>query len=65
MEKNEEILEFISGLSVLELSELIKEFEYKFGVKAKQIENKKEKQQKRNSISLKKGSFQKRFFRGF
>lgn len=65
MSKSEEILEFISGLSVLELSELIKKFEYKFGVKAKQIENKEEKQQKRNSICLKKGSFQKRFFRGF
>ena len=30
----EEVLEFISGLSVLELSELVKEFEEKFGVSA-------------------------------
>jgi large subunit ribosomal protein L7/L12 len=28
----EDVLEFISGLSVLELSELVKEFEEKFGV---------------------------------
>ncbi len=27
----EDVLEFISGLSVLELSELVKEFEEKFG----------------------------------
>lgn len=30
----EEVLEYISGLSVLELSELVKEFEEKFGVSA-------------------------------
>ncbi len=30
----EEVLEFISNLSVLELSELVKEFEEKFGVSA-------------------------------
>jgi len=30
----EDVLEFISGLSVLELSELVKEFEEKFGVSA-------------------------------
>ena len=30
----EDVLEFISGLSVLELSELVKEFEEKFGVTA-------------------------------
>jgi large subunit ribosomal protein L7/L12 len=32
--KKEDVLEFISGLSVLELSELVKEFEEKFGVSA-------------------------------
>ena len=31
---NEDVLEFISNLSVLELSELVKEFEEKFGVSA-------------------------------
>ncbi len=30
----DDVLEFISGLSVLELSELVKEFEEKFGVSA-------------------------------
>jgi len=30
----EDVLEYISGLSVLELSELVKEFEEKFGVSA-------------------------------
>ena len=30
----EDVLEYISGLSVLELSELVKEFEKKFGVSA-------------------------------
>jgi len=30
----EDVLEFISGLSVLELNELVKEFEEKFGVSA-------------------------------
>jgi len=30
----EDVLEFISGLTVLELSELVKEFEEKFGVSA-------------------------------
>ncbi|MDR2100762.1 MAG: 50S ribosomal protein L7/L12, partial [Campylobacteraceae bacterium] len=30
----EDVLEFISNLSVLELSELVKEFETKFGVSA-------------------------------
>jgi len=30
----EEVVEYISGLSVLELSELVKEFEEKFGVSA-------------------------------
>src|SRR3989339_1173262 len=30
----QDVLEFISGLSVLELSELVKEFEEKFGVSA-------------------------------
>ncbi|MCB4781218.1 MAG: 50S ribosomal protein L7/L12, partial [Sulfurovum sp.] len=30
----EDVLEFISNLSVLELSELVKEFEEKFGVTA-------------------------------
>ena len=30
----EDVLEFISNLSVLELSELVKEFEEKFGVSA-------------------------------
>ena len=30
----EEVLDYISGLSVLELSELVKEFEEKFGVSA-------------------------------
>ena len=29
-----DVLEYISGLSVLELSELVKEFEEKFGVSA-------------------------------
>lgn len=33
----EDVLEFISGLSVLELSELVKEFEEKFGVSAQPI----------------------------
>jgi len=32
--KKEDVLEFISNLSVLELSELVKEFEEKFGVSA-------------------------------
>ena len=30
----EDVLEYISGLSVLELSELVKDFEEKFGVSA-------------------------------
>lgn len=30
----EQVIEFIAGLSVLELSELVKEFEEKFGVSA-------------------------------
>ncbi len=30
----EDVLEFISNMSVLELSELVKEFEEKFGVSA-------------------------------
>jgi len=33
----EDVLEFISGLSVLELSELVKEFEEKFGVSAQPV----------------------------
>ena len=33
----EDVLEYISGLSVLELSELVKEFEEKFGVSAQPI----------------------------
>jgi large subunit ribosomal protein L7/L12 len=33
----EDILEYISGLSVLELSELVKEFEEKFGVSAQPV----------------------------
>jgi large subunit ribosomal protein L7/L12 len=33
----EDVLEFISGLSVLELSELVKEFETKFGVSAQPV----------------------------
>jgi large subunit ribosomal protein L7/L12 len=33
----EDVLEYISGLSVLELSELIKEFEEKFGVSAQPV----------------------------
>lgn len=33
----EDVLEFISGLSVLELSELVKEFEEKFGVSAEPV----------------------------
>jgi large subunit ribosomal protein L7/L12 len=33
----EDVLEFISGLSVLELSELVKEFEAKFGVSAQPV----------------------------
>jgi len=33
----EEVLEYISGLSVLELSELVKEFEEKFGVSAQPV----------------------------
>ncbi len=33
----EDILEYISGLSVLELSELVKEFEEKFGVTAQPV----------------------------
>ncbi len=32
-----DVLDFISGLSVLELSELIHEFELKFGVKAEPV----------------------------
>ena len=35
--KKEDVLEFISGLSVLELSELVKEFEEKFGVSAQPV----------------------------
>ena len=33
----EDVLDFISGLSVLELSELVKEFEEKFGVSAQPV----------------------------
>jgi len=33
----EDVLEYISGLSVLELSELLKEFEEKFGVSAQPV----------------------------
>jgi len=33
----EDVLEFISGMSVLELSELVKEFEEKFGVSAQPV----------------------------
>jgi len=33
----EDVLEFISGLSVIELSELVKEFEEKFGVSAQPV----------------------------
>ena len=33
----EDVLEFISGLSVLELAELVKEFEEKFGVSAQPV----------------------------
>jgi large subunit ribosomal protein L7/L12 len=33
----EDVLEYISGLSVLELSELVKEFEEKFGVSASPV----------------------------
>ena len=33
----EDVLEYISGLSVLELSELVKEFEEKFGVSARPV----------------------------
>ncbi len=33
----EDVLEFISNLSVLELSELVKEFEQKFGVSAQPV----------------------------
>jgi large subunit ribosomal protein L7/L12 len=33
----ENVLEYISGLSVLELSELVKEFEEKFGVSAQPV----------------------------
>ena len=33
----QDVLEFISGLSVLELSELVKEFEEKFGVSAQPV----------------------------
>ncbi len=33
----EDVLEFIAGLSVLELSELVKEFEEKFGVSAQPV----------------------------
>ena len=35
--KKEDVLEYISGLSVLELSELVKEFEEKFGVSAQPV----------------------------
>lgn len=33
----QDVLEFISNLSVLELSELVKEFEEKFGVSAQPV----------------------------
>ena len=33
----EDVLEYISGLSVLELSELVKQFEEKFGVSAQPV----------------------------
>ncbi|MDD3466878.1 MAG: 50S ribosomal protein L7/L12 [Campylobacterales bacterium] len=33
----EQVIEFIAGLSVLELSELVKEFEEKFGVSAQPV----------------------------
>ena len=33
----EDVLEFISGMSVLELSEMVKEFEEKFGVSAQPV----------------------------
>ncbi|OPX26925.1 MAG: 50S ribosomal protein L7/L12 [Campylobacteraceae bacterium 4484_166] len=35
--KKEDVLEYISNLSVLELSELVKEFEEKFGVSAQPV----------------------------
>lgn len=33
----EQVIEFIAGLTVLELSELVKEFEEKFGVSAQPV----------------------------
>ncbi len=62
-QKNEEeILEFICGLSVLELSELIAEFESKFDVKANPIIQTGQKVKVKKN--LKKGTFEKKFFRG-
>lgn len=60
--KQEEILEYIAGLSVLELSELINEFESTFKVKAKKIEV--NENIKQNRTKFKKGSYQKKFLRG-
>lgn len=53
----EEILEYISGLSVLELSELVKEFEEKFGVTAQPValanmEEDLEENQEKNVINI-------------
>lgn len=60
---NEEILEFICGLSVLELSELVAEFERGFGVKAKPIIQMEQKVKVKKNF--KKGTFEKKFFRGY
>lgn len=60
------VVEFLSGLSVLELSELVKEFETKFGVKRKtNMETFKNNHlQKKIKNKIKKGSFERNFLRG-
>ncbi len=60
------VVEFLSGLSVLELSELVKEFETKFGVKSNHIIEDLSCNNLKISkkCKVKKGSFERNFLRG-
>lgn len=61
-----DVVEFLSDLSVLELSELIKEFETKFGVKSKPIIEGLSCNNLKTSkkCKVRKGSFEINFLRG-
>lgn len=64
--EKEYVIEFLSGLSILELSELVKEFENTFQVKRKNdIEPLKNNHlQKKAKTKIKKCDFERNFFRG-